>query len=148
MYPKFVKVISQPHSKLLFSANINDKRSIFTFLNYDSCHNCINYLNKYRNRYNEMPNFEPGIYSYKYKNELTEPLISSNKNLLELQYKCFTNHIGLIGITKFNYSSKNNIIITKFNAYNLFNDTEYFYEKHENDNITDNILSLNNLVFE
>ena len=144
--PKYVKVITHVQSKLLFSANINDKRTILTFLNHESCYNCITYLNKYKNRYNKMPNYKPGIYSEKYKNDVSKPLFVSNKSLLDLQYKCFNNRIGLVGVAEFNYSYENNIIITKFSAYDFFDDTEYSY-KNENYNISDNMLSLNDMIF-
>ena len=121
--PKVVKVITHHNSKLLFSANFRNKRSIITFLNDKSCDNFLEYLYDYRNKFHSLPFYRPGCYSDFYVSEMNKKLIVKNKQLLVLQNECYINRLGLIGVDDFEFSYDNNNFIN-FNVHDLLSNFE------------------------
>ena len=130
--PKNVNVII--HDRKYYSAIINDRPNVYSFLNKESAIRCSNFLATFKHKYNKFP-----IIEEKYFNKVYFKPVSLNKRVsvehiintelyiqeldtMELQTKCSMFNIGLVGIEKFDYEIGMNSINLNFSLVDLSTD--------------------------
>ena len=136
--PRKIHVIV--HDRRYYSAIINDKQHVYSFLQVETAKRCSKFLAEFKHRYNKFPILDENALNHMYLKPVNQikrvPIHSILSNELyiqemdieELSTRCMAFNIGLIGVDNFDYKIDPNKITLEFGAADLLPDdhkTEY-----------------------
>jgi len=127
--PKRVHIIV--HDRRYYSANINDRQHVYSFLHVDSAKKCTRFLAEFKHKYNKFPILDESALNHvglkpvapmkrtPIDSILTNEMYIQEMDIDELQAKCFLFNIGLIGVNNFDYKMEPHKITLEFGAADL-----------------------------
>ena len=120
--PKRIHVII--HDRNYYSAFMNERQHVYSFVNVDSAKRCSRFLSEFKEKYDVFPmlnDLKSIVPIKKIKDDIDEIYIQQVETE-ELQSKCLTFNIGLIGVTAFDYKIEVDKITVDFEAADLLPD--------------------------
>lgn len=130
--PRNINVII--HDRRYYSAIINDKQHVYSFLNKESATRCSRFLANFKHKYNKFPILEQKKFNkvdikpvtinkrVPVDQILSNELYIQEMDISELQNKCSMFNIGLVGIVNFEYEFEPNNITLDFSLVDLLPD--------------------------
>jgi hypothetical protein len=120
--PKRVHVII--HDRKYYSAFINERQHVYSFVHVDSAKRCSKFLAEFKQKYNVFPMLDDlrSIVPIKRIKDYTDEMYIEQVETEELQCKCLTYNIGLIGVSSFDYKIEVDKITVDFEAADLLPD--------------------------
>jgi len=132
--PKKVHVIV--HDRRYYSAIINERQHVYSFLQVDTAKRCSMFLAEFKHKYNKFPILDENTLNHMYLKPVTQikripvhsilstELYIKEMDIEELSTRCMSFNIGLIGVDNFDYKMDTHKITLDFGAANLLPDDE------------------------
>ena len=140
------------HDRRYYSAFINERQHVYSFLHTDSAKRCSQFLAEFKHKYNKFPILDENTLNHvslksvvPIKRTPVDSILSNELYIQEieiedLRMRCLTFNIGLIGIDNFDFTIEPHKITLEFGAAELLSSDEK--TEYVNSNTLENLLDM------